>query len=107
MKPVTISKENWHLLLIELQKEYPFSVVAIKEKSKRVLGFTSREHTIWTKNKNYDAEYAEYEKQLKDDNLWFLSIEPAKGKSRKVIQLDFYDEVKRTFFLIKYSEFLK
>ena len=103
MKPITLTKQKWCLLLIQLHKDYPVSVLAIKEKTKRVLGFTSREHTIWTPNKNYDAEYAEYE--MNKDSSWF-NIPPDKGISIRVIQLDFYSEQKRTFFILKYSEFL-
>lgn len=109
MKPITLTIENWHKLLNELHKDYPPSVLAIKEKTKKVIGFTSRRHRIWVPNNNYAQEYAEYEKQIKDDSdrilLWYS--EPSKGMSKDVIQLDFYDEAKRTFFLIKYSEFLK
>jgi hypothetical protein len=106
VKPISISKENWHLLLNELHKEYPTNVLAIKENTKRVLGFTSREHSVWIGNKNYQKEYEEYERDKTDPAALWVG-EPFKGHSKKIIQLDFYDEAKRTFFLIKYSEFLK
>ena len=50
MKPVIISEMQWHNLLIEMYKDYPKSVLAIREKTKKVLGFTSRSHRTWIEN---------------------------------------------------------
>jgi hypothetical protein len=107
MKPISITKEQWKKLLLELHNDYPPSVLAIREKTKRVLGFTPREHTEWVDNPKYAAEYKSY---LEDEQSSFSSLflcEPQRKEAKKMIKLDFYDEAKRTFFLIKYSEFLK
>jgi len=53
-------------------------VLLIREKMKKVLGFTSRRHHYFNQEDDYVEE----------------------------IHLDFYDEPKRTMFLLKYSEFL-
>jgi hypothetical protein len=77
---IELTPETWERLREQLKKDYPFSVLAIREKQKRVLGFTERNH--WTFNKETDR--------------W----------NRPIICLDFYSEKKRTFFLMKYSELL-
>lgn len=57
----------------------------IREKMKVVLGFVVRKHREWIPEKGYDGY----------------------GNWEETIKLDFYDESKRTMFLLKYSEFLK
>ena len=100
MKPIIIEVNKWHELLDQLHNDYPKSVLAIKSKTQKVLGFTSRLHRQWVPNENYDKEYVEYERDL-------FVFPPEKGRMKEVVHLDFYDEVKRTFFILKYSEFLK
>ena len=46
---------------------------------KKVLGFTNREHKIWNEEKS---------------------------RYEIIMYLDFYDEKKRTYFLLKYGEYL-
>ena len=53
----------------------------IRDKMKRVLGFTVREHTAWIPKP--DGGYTDYQ-----------------------IHLDFYNEKKRTMFLLKFSEMI-
>jgi len=69
---------RWELLLIELRKHHSFSVCHVTDKQKEVLGFVRRYHVS------------------KDD----------KGHWIETIRLDFYDDAKQTFFMLKYSEFL-
>ena len=59
---------------------YPSSTLLIRSKMKEVLGFTSRTHVDWNE-----------EDQSK----------------RSTIRLDFYNDAKRTMFLLKYSEYLE
>lgn len=105
MKPIELTYTQWIRLSKELHKDYPTSVLAIKEKTKKVLGFTSREYRKWIPNPNYNQEYKTYELE-KNSGDYLFAFEPEKGRSDRVIHLDFYDEAKRTFFLLKYSEFL-
>lgn len=74
-----MSHPGWDSLRDRLRRDYPQSVVLIREKMKKVLGFTPREHNY------FDA----------DDDAYYEEV-----------HLDFYDEQKRTMFLLKYSEFL-
>ena len=55
----------------------------IREKMKVVLGFTVRRHTEWILEPGADRRHPEHS-----------------------IRLDFYNEPKRTMFLLKYSEYL-
>lgn len=81
MKTISLSVEQWNRLKAQLLEEYPKSVVYISYSSRRVLGFSVREHHV-------------YKEQL----IGYKHISE--------IKLDFYDEVKQTVFMLKYSEFL-
>ena len=101
MKPVIITEMRWHNLLIEMYKDYPKSVLAIREKTKKVLGFTSRSHRTWIENPMYNEFMKQYANRMDD-----MIIPTSRGYYSNMIHLDFYSEPKRTFFLLKYSEFL-
>ena len=77
-KPIIMSEKAWGKLHQRLARDYPASVIIMREKMKRVLGFTVRLH----------REYEELRGSL------------------RCIHLDFYDEPKRTMFLLKYGEYL-
>jgi hypothetical protein len=62
-----------------LQEEHPKTVFMIRDKMKRVLGFTVREHRQW------------------DEGVVNMMFQ---------IHLDFYSQNKRTMFLMKFSEIL-
>lgn len=64
-----------------MHEEYPRTVFMLRDKMKRTLGFTVREHREYVPK--MDGGY--YENQ---------------------IHLDFYSENKRTMFLLKYSEII-
>jgi hypothetical protein len=95
----------WDELLRRLHNDYPRSVLAIREKTKKVLGFTPRTHNGWISNPHYESELREYNNKAQDLLGW-PSI-PSKGYYTTVIFLDFYSDHKQTFFLLKYSEFIK
>lgn len=80
MKPLKLKTNQWRLLKSRLEEDYPPSVMLIRSKMRNVLGFTPREHVEWN-----------------EDN-W---------ENSTMIHLDFFDEPKRTMFLLKYSEFLQ
>lgn len=79
-KPIEISFKNWGRLIDQLKKDYPPSVTLLRNKMKDKLGFVPREYKDWD-NVNYKY-------------------------NKNCIMLDFYSEKKRTFFIMKYSEFL-
>jgi len=77
MRPVILTVEQWKTIRTELQTEHPKTVFMLRDKMKRVLGFTVREHKHW------------------DEGVVNMKFE---------IHLDFYSENKRTMFLLKFSE---
>lgn len=79
MKPVKLTVDEWKCIRTELQTEHPKTVFMLRDKMKRVLGFTVREHKEWIAKP--DGGYSDYQ-----------------------IHLDFYSENKRTMFLLKFSE---
>lgn len=113
MKPVVLSVSQWQSILADLHQEHPRTVFMIRDKMRKVLGFTVREHNAWIgkSNQEYQKEYAEYQQRQsrltkKNDPFTMLDMEPSKGHSEFQIHLDFYSERKRTMFLLKYSEII-
>ena len=64
----------------------------VRSKMKNVLGFTVREHTEWTDVPG---------NPMSKSHTFFPLVE-----RKESIHLDFYNEPKRTMFLLKYSEYL-
>jgi hypothetical protein len=82
MKPIVLTVDQWKRIRTDLQEEYPKTVFMLRDKMKRVLGFTVREHKAWIEKP--DGGYSDYQ-----------------------IHLDFYSQNKRTMFLMKFSEIMK
>jgi len=87
-KSIKISQEKWLLLRAQLKNEHPASVMLTREKMRRVLGFTPRIHRYWHIEDGPRGVYDGY------------------GEYREILFLDFFDEKKKTFFLLKYGNFL-
>ena len=83
-KPVELSHDQWTKLRNQLQKDYPRSVMLIRSRMQAKLGFVDREYKDW------DKDMGKYG-----------------GWRKNCIMLDFYSEKKRTFFLMKYSEYIQ
>ena len=83
-KPIIISETQWARLHRQLAKDNPSSVMLLREKMKVVLGFTVRWHREWT----------------------LEGLGQSQRTLEKKICLDFYNEPKRTMFLLKYSDFI-
>ena len=77
-RPLQLTESQWMKIYHDIAANYPHSVLLVRAKMKEVLGFTSRSHS-W----------------LEDDQY------------HRCIMLDFYNEPKRTMFLLKYSEYLQ
>lgn len=86
MKAVVISKEQWEEVLSRIKKDQPPSVWLSREKMKRVLGFTHREHTDWFDSANREDRKA------------------GRHRYKVSIHLDFFTDYQRTMFLLKYGE---
>jgi hypothetical protein len=98
-KPVVMQPEQWRRILERIkQKEKP-SVYLSREKMKEVLGFTVRDHREYVKDPDYVS-------RPQDKDEWFY-MEPAgwfEGKMNvHTVRLDFYDDQKRTMFLLRYG----
>lgn len=80
-KPIILTEGQWAKIYnsIAVDPNYPRSTLLIRNKMRSVLGFTSRTHM------DYNQE--DWQRRIS-------------------IHLDFYDEAKRTMFLLKYSEHL-
>jgi len=82
-KPIVLDLKQWAKLHTQLAKDNHSSVMLIRSKMKMVLGFTVRRHTKWKMDPDFGHKYSE-----------------------DTIHLDFYNEPKRTMFLLKYSDYL-
>jgi hypothetical protein len=82
-KPIVLNLEQWAKLHTQLAKDTPASVMLIRDKMKTFLGFTVRRHTVWKLDPDFGHKYP-----------------------KETVRLDFYNEPKRTMFLLKYSEYL-
>lgn len=97
-KPIVMLPNQWTTILDKIKQREKPSVYLSREKMKVVLGFTVREHIEYVKDPNYVRPL--------DDSEWFpiLNLGWYEGKnSEHTIRLDFYDEQKRTMFLLKYG----
>lgn len=92
MKPLVLTPPKWELLKTQLRTDYSPSVTLVRWKMKETLGFTAREHNEWL---------GYYDDVTKDQR------KSGEHGYRTVIHLDFYDEAKRTMFLLKYSDYVK
>jgi hypothetical protein len=80
-KPLVLSHAQWSRLKTQLTLDYSQGVMMISWRMKDKLGFTVREYQAW--------------KEV-----------GAKWNPTSDIRLDFYNDSKRTMFLLKYSEYL-
>lgn len=85
---IKLSEPDWVTLYERLKKDYPKSVWLVREKMRRVLGFVSREHKEWCEDTYFEGSGV---------GLKYL---------KTAIHLDFYDDKKKTMFMMKYSEYL-
>ena len=83
-KPIEISHKQWNTLREKLKEDYPPSVMMLRSRMQSKLGFTNREYKQW------DKEMGKYG-----------------GYSKYCVMLDFYSEKKRTFFIMKYSDYIQ
>ena len=80
-KPIVLTYLQWEKLRDRLKADYEPSVLLISSKMKDRLGFTVREYQEWQLDGTRQVRISD-------------------------IRLDFYNEPKRTMFLLKYTEYL-
>jgi hypothetical protein len=85
MKPIVLSEPVWLKLREHLFQTQPRSVMLTRWKMRKVLGFTDRLHTEWIYKPYYYG---------------------GMGYEQWHIHLDFFDEAKLTFFLLKYGDYI-
>ncbi len=83
-KPVVMLPHQWRSILERIKQREKPSIYLCRNKMKTVLGFTVREHS-------------EYQYHPSEHN----SFDTA--SSVVTVRLDFYDEQKRTMFLLRYG----
>lgn len=82
-KPIEISHSQWDKLYKQLKKDHPPSVMMLRSKMKDKLGFVDRKYQEW------------------DNNMGKRG-----GWRKNCVMLDFFSEKKRTFFIMKYSDYI-
>ena len=75
---------QWEDLKQQLTQDYPASTMLIRSKKRAVLGFTERRHL-----------------------RWLPGVPGSVGYYQAEVHLDFYDEAKQTFFILKYGDRLE
>jgi hypothetical protein len=78
MKHIELTKSEWHSIREDIRASHGASMIMLRNKMRRELGFTPRDHRKWIPK--MDGGYYEM-----------------------VVHLDFYSEDARTWFLLKYS----
>ena len=98
-KPIVMSSEQWNSILDRIKQREKPSVYLSRSKMKEVLGFTVRDHREYVKD-------PDYVKRPQDKDEWY-NMESSGWFEGKInvhtIRLDFYDDQKRTMFLLKYG----
>lgn len=87
---IKMNHSTWQDIMLVLTQEYKDepSVLLIRDKMKRTLGFTQRYHKEWV------------EKGKREDGR-------AYGRYLEYTVLDFYNESAKSWFLIKFADQLK
>lgn len=81
-RSLKLKDDTWFKIKAKLRASHPPSVLLSRSKMREVLGFTDR-----------DADYRD-------------RFVDRYGKHHRAFYLDFFDEKKRTIFLLKYGDFL-
>jgi hypothetical protein len=94
-----MSPEQWNNILERIKQREKPSVYLSRSKMKETLGFTVRDYREYVKDPDYVS-------RPQDKDEWFY-MEPAgwfEGKMNvRTVRLDFYDDQKRTMFLLRYG----
>ena len=88
MSTIRLSPENWYIVFKKIREQHPPSVVMSRDKMRRVLGFTPRQERKWQLEDGPQGLYDGY------------------GDYKQSVCLDFFDEQKKTMFLLKYGEYI-
>jgi hypothetical protein len=89
MKALIVSQDQWSKVLERIKKDHAPSVWLSREKMRKVLGFTPREHQEWL---------GHYDSASHTDRV------AGRHGYKTTIHLDFFNDYQRTMFLLKYGE---
>ena len=81
--------QQWNKILDAIAKTAPKSLLLIRKQMKETLGFTVRYHEEWI-DRNVESRDMGYGTKYRQET----------------IHLDFYNDPKRTMFLLKYSDII-
>jgi hypothetical protein len=108
MSTLKLTHRQWHHVLNELHQEHPKSVFLLRDRMKKVLGFTKREHKGY-RGKTVKEMQEHHVSGLITSNM-YEDEKSAKFHDTHVYEslicLDFYSERKYTMFLLKFSEII-
>lgn len=88
MKTVRLSPENWYKIYQKIKAHQPPSVLLCRDKMRRVLGFTPRQEQKWKVENSTSGRVNRHSDYYKS------------------VCLDFFDEQKKTMFLLKYGDYI-
>lgn len=90
-KAVILTEKQWLGVYNSIAKNYPHSVLLIRNKMKEVLGFSVRKHEVW-----FEHDVSQDQRNVGYNTKYCVHT----------VHLDFYNEPKRTMFLLKYSDII-
>ena len=101
-KALILTHKQWEDALKKIKATNHPSVYLLRDRMRAVLGFTTREHEEWIVDKKPVTIVSLPSTPLGTD-LDLDMLFPNTGKTlRRTVHLDFYDESKKTMFLLKY-----
>ena len=100
---VTLTNKEWADIYNRLAQDWPASHLLIREVTRRELGFTVRRHSGYRPRTAQELD--DYDRS---DNRWHETERDRKfhreNIQKDVICLDFYDDVKETWFRLRYLD---
>lgn len=101
-KALVLTRKQWEDALKKIKATNHPSVYLLRDRMRTVLGFTPREHEEWIIDQPA-AKLASLPSSPLGIDLDLDMIFSNSGKTlRRTVHLDFYDESKKTMFLLKY-----
>jgi len=85
MKHLELTEGEWLRIRQQIREEHGDSMILLRDKMRRELGFTVRHHQDWR------------ERDVDKRDVGFRTHYPV-----QMIHVDFYDEQAKTWFLLKY-----
>lgn len=101
-KALVISIDQWKGIQLKIKENHPRSVFLIRDQMREVLGFTTREHEEWLNNSPVIVSTPDPAGNFNNDLFLDILFQGSGKTLRRTIHLDFYDETKKTLFILTY-----